>query len=138
MADAIVMAGSTRARPAATGSAQPCRGNPPEGNVPASRANSQIRITPTQKIGTATPTWDSAETASPTGESRRTAASVAKGKETRVGSAKAASESGTVMGGRPATRSPKVSCETNEVVEPDRNSPSHAMYCTGNGSSAPS
>src|SRR5690625_784547 len=85
MATAIVMAGSTRARPAATGSAQPCRGNPPEGNVPASRANSQIRITPTQKIGTATPTWDSAETASPTGESRRTAASVDR-KSTRLNS----------------------------------------------------
>src|SRR6478735_5634612 len=138
IATATVATGSTSERTAAAGSSQPWRGNPPGGRTPASSAKTHTRITPTQKTGTATPSWDTAETATPTTPRRRTAATTPSGTDTSTETTKAARLRGSVIGSLLAISSPTGRRETNDVPALPENSPAtHCPYCVHRGWSVP-
>ncbi len=136
---ARVTTGSARLRTAAAGSSQPSVGNPPAGSTPHSTANRVMSISPTQKLGTAMPSWLSVDRASPSARRCRAAEMIPSGSATATARTVAPATSGAVtVSFSPSCADTDTPFTAEAPKSPVRTPPTQLAYWVISGRSTPS
>lgn len=135
---AIVITGSASEVSAAPGFAQSSRGKPPEGSQRRFTAKTLTSSIPTQKTGTAMPSWEKPESRMPYQRSARTAAMKPAGRAISRARAKESSVSGMVTLMRAAISGPTGSELMKELPRSRLSTPpNQSVNCWNSGRSAP-